>query len=229
VFRYQGGELDIFARASHWKNYWGRQIRPWLHGDVLEVGAGIGANTVLLQSRSVRSWHCLEPDPNLSARLSDAVSGLPNCTVATGTTASLPAVQKFDCVLYIDVLEHIEADLEELACAVRLMRPGAHLIVLSPAHQFLYSQFDRAIGHFRRYCEESLKDCAPRECTLESIFYLDSIGILASLANRMLLRKAEPTIREIMLWDNLMVPLSTVVDRLLGRRFGKSIVGIWRR
>ena len=40
---YVGQELDVFAHAVHWKRYWSSQIEPYLRGDVLEVGAGLGA------------------------------------------------------------------------------------------------------------------------------------------------------------------------------------------
>ena len=41
-FKYIGSELDLFADVDNWKSYWSRQIQPFLSGDVIEVGAGIG-------------------------------------------------------------------------------------------------------------------------------------------------------------------------------------------
>ena len=61
--RYVGGELDLFAQAQRWKDYWISRLRPFIAGSVLEVGAGIGANTVLLRTQSQARWLCLEPDP----------------------------------------------------------------------------------------------------------------------------------------------------------------------
>ena len=80
----------------------------------------------------------------------------------TGTIADiLDRPQRFDAVLYIDVLEHIEDDRGELERATRLLREGGYLIVLSPAHQWLFSPFDEAIGHFRRYDRRSLGALQP--------------------------------------------------------------------
>ena len=64
-------------------------------------------------------------------------------------------------MLYIDVLEHIEHDLDELARAASHLAPGGHLVVLAPAHQALFSDFDRAIGHYRRYNRAGLQKLAP--------------------------------------------------------------------
>ncbi len=176
----------------------------------------------------MRSWLCLEPDPNLAKAARTALAQLPACSVTVGTIASV-ASSRFDAILYIDVLEHIQADREELAGAAQLLREGGHIVVLSPAHQFLFSEFDASIGHYRRYNRESLRACSPAGCKLEAMFYLDCVGMLASLANRALLRQSQPTASQIGLWDNYIVPLSRVIDPVLGYRLGKSICAVWTR
>jgi hypothetical protein len=59
--------------------------------------------------------------------------------------------------------------------------------------------------------------------------YLDSVGVIASGANRLLLRSGMPTASQVALWDRVMVPVSRVIDPLFGRRIGKSILGVWRK
>jgi len=226
TFSYRGSELDIFAQAQRWKAYWMSCIRRWVKGDVLEVGAGLGVNTAGLQNSKVTSWLCLEPDPKLVARLAKNVAEVPNCSLRTSTVASLMSAE-FDCILYIDVLEHIQADREELGQAARLLRSGGHLIVLAPAHQFLYSEFDAAIGHYRRYNKVSLRSWTPVNWEIEAIFYLDCVGVIVSLANRVLLRQSTPTVEQIETWDTLVVPISRVLDRACGRLIGKTIVCVW--
>jgi 2-polyprenyl-3-methyl-5-hydroxy-6-metoxy-1,4-benzoquinol methylase len=228
VYHYQGQELDIFAHARRWKIYWARYISKWIHGDILEVGAGLGTNTALLQSQSVRSWHCLEPDPELETQLATAIANIPVCSASRGTIRSM-ASRRFDSILYIDVLEHIERDSDELSIAASLLRPGGHIVVLSPAYQFLFSEFDKSIGHCRRYDGNSLRRCSPHSCKLEKISYLDSVGIFLSLANRVLLRQSTPTLQQIRTWDKYIVPISRVLDPALGHSIGKTVVGIWTR
>jgi hypothetical protein len=145
-----------------------------------------------------------------------------------GTTASAE-LARYDAILYIDVLEHIEDDRGELARAMTLLKDGGYLVVLAPAHQSLYSEFDRAIGHFRRYDASSLTAAGPPSLALERVFYLDSVGMLASFANRAFLKSRQPTPGQIATWDRLMVPLSKVLDPCFGRRLGKSVIAVWRR
>ena len=200
-------------------------------GDVLEVGAGIGSTTRHLCDGSQRTWLCLEPDAAMADRLAEAIARgeLPACCRArAGTVRDLPPDARFDAILYVDVLEHIEDDTGELAAAARALGPAGALIVLAPAHGWLYSPFDRAIGHYRRYTRRSLAAVGPPGLRRLALRYLDSVGLLASAGNRFILRKSLPTVRDIARWDRLMVPLSRWLDPWLGYRVGKSVVGIWR-
>lgn len=229
---YVGQELDLFAHATNWKKYWSSKIRPFLTGDVLEVGAGLGANTAFLKSQLCTSWTCLEPDAALANRMRsslDANSHLADCRIEIGTTESLAATERFDAVIYIDVLEHIESDQQEMARASSLLRKNGRICVLSPAHQWLFTPFDRAIGHCRRYNKTTLAAQTPADCAIVKLAYLDSVGMLASLSNRVLLHQSIPSLQQIIFWDRVLVPCSRVLDPLSLGTLGKSILGVWKK
>lgn len=225
---YSGTELDLFANAVRWKRYALGLLRPYARGHVLEVGAGIGANVPYLINERVTRWICMEPDAELAARISEGSARDPRIEVVCGTVHNL-ADASYDTLLYLDVLEHIEDDRRELACAADLLRPGGVLVVLAPAHQSLYSPFDVAIGHWRRYTRRTLLDATPRSVVLQRSFYLDSVGLLASAANRLLLKQGTPTHRQVQMWDRVMVPASRILDPLLSRKVGKSVAAIWTK
>ena len=100
--------------------------------------------------------------------------------------------------------------------------------MLAPAHSWLYTPFDRAIGHYRRYDKQTLAAVTPRPLRQEKLIYLDSAGLLASLGNRLVLNSAMPTAAQIQTWDRLLVPCSRLLDPLLAGTVGKSVVGVWR-
>src|SRR5512142_804063 len=112
-----------------------------------------------------------------------------------------------------------------MARAAARLKPGGVLIVLAPAHPFLFTPFDRAIGHFRRYTRNSLRGAAPASLRIEKLAYLDAAGMLASAANRLLLRTSMPTERQILAWDRLLVPVSRRIDPAFAGRVGKSVLG----
>lgn len=229
---YAGTELELFRGASNWKAYFHNLLGPYLSGDVLEVGAGLGATTRVLCDGLQASWFALEPDPALAAQVDAEHRERPFAApfeLLTGTVESLSRERSFDTVLYVDVLEHIEDDRAELSVASRHLRPGGRLIVLAPACTLLYSAFDAHIGHFRRYSKRTLAQVVPSQLEEEACLYVDSVGMLASVANRLLLRASLPTKRQVAFWDRTLVPLSRKIDPILRFRLGKTVVGVWRR
>ena len=231
-FSYVGSELELFAAVHNWKAYWSNHIRPFVGHEVLEVGAGIGTNTPFLDASGHGRWVSLEPDPQLLLQLANDLgkcSREPPYETICGTLATLEDSQQFDTIIYIDVLEHIEDDRKELECAAAHLNSGGRVIVLSPAHRWLFTPFDRAIGHFRRYDRSMLRDISPRTLQIEQLHYLDSVGLAASIANRLFLRQSMPTKAQLRMWDSWMIPVSRVADKLLLYSVGKSIVAIWRK
>lgn len=230
---YIGSELELFSNATNWKRYYSKLLRKYIFGNVLEVGAGIGETTKYLFNSRCNRWHCLEPDLEfceiIKKKIGDNI--LPSsCVVNNGKMRDLKKEDgKYNSILYIDVLEHIEEDLLELTNAEKYLADDGRIVILCPAHNFLYSAFDKKIGHFRRYNTMLVKKSVPKELMIEKCFYLDSIGMLLSYANKMLLNQDMPTSKQINFWDKTIVPLSKVLDPLLCYRFGKSIVTILQR
>lgn len=230
-YSYEGGELDVFTLATNWKAYWASRIEPHMGPRVLEVGAGLGATARTLCKRQKR-WVALEPDPALAGRMRDEIAAghLPAiCEVRVGKLEDLDASELFDTILYIDVLEHILNDRGELERAAVQLDRGGCIVVIAPAHQYLYTAFDKAIGHFRRYNREMIVALNPSGLNLSRFEYLDSVGFLASLGNRLLLNSASPSSSQIKIWDRFMVPLSRCLDPILQRRFGKSVLAVWSK
>ena len=231
-YEYIGDELELFKHATNWKQYMLAVLKPYIKGKVLEVGAGIAGTTQLFCTESVATWTALEPDASLAEtftlNLADKKMPAP-VKLLTGTLADLEPGARFDCVLYIDVLEHIEQDRDELRLAAETLAAGGRLIVLSPAHQFLYSPFDKAIGHFRRYSAEQLLALTPPGVKIELIRYLDAVGMLASMANRLMLKQSMPQPRQLWLWDKALVPISRLLDPVFAYKIGKSVVAVWTK
>jgi 2-polyprenyl-3-methyl-5-hydroxy-6-metoxy-1,4-benzoquinol methylase len=147
---YVGNELELFEHAVNWKRYWASWAEPFVRGEVLDVGAGLGVNARSLATRAVTRWTFLEPDPSLCAGLRRRLDVAPvaaTTRIVTGTIQTIDAREQFDTILYIDVLEHIADDAEELRRSAGRLRSGGSLIVLAPAHQWLFTPFDRAATH----------------------------------------------------------------------------------
>lgn len=234
---YIGGELELFQHAGNWKEYYGNLIKKYIHGNVLEVGAGIGGTTKHLTDMSfgkIKKWICLEPDPLLLSKVQEMCKNntLPDfCSCREGYSSELLSESiLFDTILYMDVIEHIQNDKKELETAYRLLNKGGYLIILVPAHNYLFSPFDKAIGHFRRYNKKLLLDALPSGIENKELKYLDSVGYFASLGNSVFLKQSYPTLKQIKFWDNYLVSLSRLgVDKLSFFNFGKSLLFVGKK
>ena len=232
---YLGSELGLFAKAINWKRYWNSKINMFIRGTrILEVGVGIGTTTEILceQGQTREIWLGLEPDHELFISLNKKKEEghFPNyCTFRNGTLKSLQENELFDTILYIDVLEHIDDDIAEINHAATHINHRGTIVVLAPAYQILFSEFDKEIGHFRRYNRKMLEDLTPEGFTIIKLFYLDSVGLLISLANRLILHSPLPTYRQIEFWDNVIVKLSRLLDPLFYFSCGRSVIIVWQR
>jgi SAM-dependent methyltransferase len=229
--QYPGSELELFADAVRWKSYVRDCLARFIHGRTLEVGAGIGGFTEFLAPLAPAEWCCLEPDEALLDELlrrRDAGQIPATIRPVHGRLPDLPGDERFDTILYLDVLEHIADDRAEADLAAARLRPGGRLIVLGPAFQFVFSPFDAAIGHHRRYTRTTLERVRPTALRSCASYYLDAPGLLLSLGNRLLLRRAAPRPADIAFWDRRIVPLARLLDPVVGNRFGRSVVAVWQ-
>jgi ubiquinone/menaquinone biosynthesis C-methylase UbiE len=224
--------LEIFRHALHLKKYFAKYVRRYLGKRVLEVGAGIGETVSYICTDSVSQWVCLEPDESFCRQIEVGMEEhrVPAvCSVVNGTLDVIDESSMFDTVLYMDVLEHIEQGLEELAKAMHVLRSGGKIIVLSLAHQFLFSKFDESIGHYRRYSLRSLAGLCPQGMAVKDAKYLDSAGMLASLANRLMLRQSMSGLKQILFWDRVIVPISRWIDPLFMFRLWESVLVVFEK
>jgi hypothetical protein len=222
---YIGYELEIFENARNWKSYFASFIIPALGKKVGEIGAGLGGTTTVLCNGTQELWLCVEPDAELVKEIDRKIANgtiSPVCKSFNGYSFELQ--QQFDSLLYIDVIEHIEDDYAELARAAAMLNDNGTLIIIVPAHQSLYSPFDKKIGHYRRYSKERLLQAVPASLKIEKAYYLDSMGYFASLVNKYFLKQGMPTLKQVKFWDRFIIPVSRITDRLFNFNFGKSVL-----
>jgi protein-L-isoaspartate O-methyltransferase len=135
-----------------------RIVASHLGERVLEVGAGAGFITCELAKRG-RHIVALEPTSEPYSQLVENVASLTNVVVHQQTLQSFVdewsrtgrEMPTFDSVVYINVLEHIRDDVSELSLAKSVLARGGRVVIVVPAHQWLYSKVDRLTGQVMRY------------------------------------------------------------------------------
>ena len=226
MYHYVGLELELFKHANQWKQYLSKNMLEYIRGDVLEVGSGIGSTTRYLINKSVRSWICLEPDDNLlqiSKNNLQPESFSSKIQYINNNIGIFKKKDKFNTIIYIDVLEHIKYSDVEINKACHLLRDEGKLLLILPAHQFLYSEFDSHVGHYRRYNLKDIERIIPSNYEIVKYKYLDSFSLVLSLSNKLFLKRSLPTKLQITIWNLIFVRISKFLDFLLRYRFGKSL------
>lgn len=147
--------LKIMKTAGWYNNWLFSLIKPHLKGEILEIGAGIGNFTELL----LKEGNVVAIDINkkyissLNKKFGNKVStGLGNIEKGSYFFGK----KQFDTLICLNVLEHIKDDKRALKNMYKLTKKGGRLVILAPAHQKLYSAFDKNLGHFRRYSKHEL-------------------------------------------------------------------------
>ena len=85
--------------------------------------------------------------------------------------------KNFDTIIYFHVLEHIKDHRNELKEAMKRLNKNGKLIILVPAHQKMYSNLDKVVGHYRRYEKKFFLSEIFKRLSKIEFKYLDSLGI----------------------------------------------------
>tara|TARA_X000000950_G_scaffold263503_1_gene335788 strand:+ start:2368 stop:3051 length:684 start_codon:yes stop_codon:yes gene_type:complete len=223
---YPGAELDNFDKAVVWRKYIFLLIKKYIKGNVLEVGAGIGSFTNNYKNLA-RDITLTEVDQKNLIKLKEKFKDN-NFTFSDKITKKI--LKKFDTIMYLNVLEHIKQDNEEIKNAFEKLNQDGYLIILVPAHNKLYSNFDKAVGHYRRYEIEFFKSIKIKNSKLIKLIYLDSLGYFLYYLNKLFFKKeVYPSKLKIFIWDKIFTPISYFLDRILMYKFGKNILYIIKK
>lgn len=226
---YPGKELEAMGSADNYRRWIVEGLAPYLGKKVAEVGAGIGSITRVILEQPVERLVAFEPSSNMFPQLAASVRGEPRATAVHGIFGPAQAGQAFDSVAYINVLEHVEHEREELDRAHAALRPGGHLLVFVPALGWLFSNFDREVGHFRRYTKDGLERVVQHAGfeVVESR-YFDMAGVLPWYVHFTLLGRGMGQ-GSVSLYDRVVVPPMRLIERLGAPPIGKNVLLVARR
>ena len=132
--------------------------------------------------------------------------------------------------MYLNVLEHIKDDIGEIEKAFSKLNKNGNLIILVPAHNELYSKFDEAIGHHRRYKVDFFSKVNIKNSKLQKLEYLDSTGYFLYYLNKMFFKEeVYPSKFKIFIWDKIFTPITFFIDWFLMYKFGKNVLFVLKR
>ena len=222
--------LESVRRARGFNRWMLSQFKPFIGTRVLEAGCGIGNFTEHLLDRE--RLICADLDPYYAevigrryTHLANVRTTLMDLSNAEHYDALKP--EKPDTVISLNVVEHIEDDVGTLKNYYDVLQPGGHAVILVPAHQWLFSECDRALGHYRRYTRGLLSD-RMKEAGFEVVqtSEFNRLGVLGWwVSGKMGNRDLSPSQMKLF---NAMLPIAKVIERF-GSLPGLSVIAIGRK
>jgi len=193
---------------------------------LLEVGAGIGSFTKNYKD-NLNNITLTELDTENLKKLKKRFKRS-RINIKLQYTSKIK--KKFNTILYMNVLEHIKNDKKEINVALGKLKKNGHLVILVPAHNELYTRFDKEIGHFRRYKIKFFEKLKLKSSKVEKLIYLDCLGFFLYFLNKKFYKdEIYPSKNKIFIWDKIFIPLTFFLDLFSNYRFGKNLLCIIKK
>jgi len=224
---YPGKELEIFDKATIWRNYIYSITKKYIKNHTLEVGAGFGSFTESYY-KNLQNLVLTDLDEHNIKILKKKFFNEKNIIIDNKPVNQLAG--KFNTIMYLNVLEHIKNDVDEINFALEKINTGGNLIILVPAHQNLYSKFDKAIGHCKRYDINFFKLNKFKNLKIKKLIFLDMLGYFLYFFNKFFFKEEiYPSKFKILIWDKIFTPITIFLDYFTRYKFGKNILCIYEK
>jgi 2-polyprenyl-3-methyl-5-hydroxy-6-metoxy-1,4-benzoquinol methylase len=228
--------LNTIALANHFNLWMYETIKPYCTGRILEIGSGVGnISEYFLQDQAsitltdIRDVYC----DSLRNKFAGSTSllGIENMNLVDSDfdTKFSKYLNSFDTVFALNVVEHIFDDKLAVSNCYKLLKPGGNLIILVPAYQWLYNDFDKELEHYRRYTRKKLESLfTTSDFTVSHSQYFNAAGIAGWLVSgKMQHHKIIPA-GQIRLFNKL-VSLFKLFDKLIFNSFGLSVITVGKK
>lgn len=224
--------LMVISDASNFNNWTFESVRPYCSGRILEIGSGIGN----ISGRFIEAGYDISLSDIRANYRKHLQEQYGNTTTHRRQVLDLDLVhpdfdthyhdllETFDTVFALNVVEHIENDSLAIANCNKLLKPGGTLIILVPAFQSLYNNFDKELYHYRRYRKSTLSDLFVRNgFQVAHSFYFNAGGIPGWFVSGFLQKNKTIPAGQMKIFDYL-VPAFKIIDQLLFRKVGLSVI-----
>lgn len=149
-----------------------RKLRLPRGARILEIGCGTGHNLAMLgRFGKVDAIEIDEAARSVAAkRLGRPIGDAP--------LPELPGIEngRYDLVALLDVLEHVDADVEALRSIAGKLSHGGRILLTVPAFPWMWSAHDVVNHHHRRYTKKALRSAVERAgLKLDHLSYFNSL------------------------------------------------------
>lgn len=220
-------EDDSGADQRRYRAYQHERISRYCGSSVLEVGAGLGEFAA--QFTGLSRHVVTDTDPACVASMGDRFRDRPEVEARRFDLAGDPIDlgAPVASIVAINVLEHIEDDAGALRRLASLLEPGGTIVIWVPGYEQLFGDFDRRVGHVRRYTPATLRHAFVRAGLEPQVGV--PVNLLGGIAWWLTVRRggvSAPRPALVRVYDRFVVPTTRFLERRITPPFGQSVLGV---
>jgi SAM-dependent methyltransferase len=225
----------VLVNSQNYNKWQYEQFRKYIGTNVLEIGCGLGNIT---QHLVEDAKYLLSVDTKAEAinfikqRLGGRANFNIECRDVFEKGLANYAVVKFDTIVFSNVLEHISDDLKAMKICYDILKPSdGRLLLLVPAHKFLYGTLDKESGHWRRYTRDDIVKLAElSNFRILDLYKFNFIGALGWYLNYCVLKRKKTnntaSALQMNLYDKAFVNICRYVESFIRPPLGLSFIAI---
>lgn len=210
-----------------------RLFAPYIGQSLLEIGIGFGNFREHLPPLERHIAVDVDAEVLARARRHRASHRYVLADVADDDFPAKFAGENIDTVLCVNVLEHVGDEPAAVQNMLAVLAPGGHMLLLVPAHQWLFSDLDRLAGHVRRYGMTAIRRLLREEpCEVVQLRYFNPLGAVGWWFNKLIPRTDIGSLGiawQVRFFDRYVLPFSLLLGPLTDNLFGQSLVCIARK
>jgi SAM-dependent methyltransferase len=228
------GDKNLLAMDSavNFSNWMYQEIKPFLSGNILELGSGIGTYSEKVIGDFKESTVVLSDiDENYIRNLKTRYQSNKKVVVKE---IDLNKPEDFkninvniNSVFALNVLEHIEDDIAALNNIYNVLEAGGKLIILVPAHKILFNCIDKAVGHYRRYSKQDIVNKV-KQTKFENMkfYYFNFAAMPGWYVSGSIFKQAKISEGAVGIFDKIVPILKPVEKYILLRKLGMSLIAV---
>lgn len=220
--------LELAKKQDNYCNWMFDEIKPYLRGTILEVGSGLGTiserlykhhkGKLIFSDISKDYWGLLKKRfPDIKVIKLDL------------NEINIKSLKQYniDTIVCINVLEHVKDDIKVLKKMNKFLSDSGRIVLLVPAHEFLYNSFDREYGHYRRYSKNNLNfKLQNAGFCVKKMSFFSFFGMLGWFLDGNILKRKTVNNKRLKLLNKLIPFLRIVEKYLLFNITGVSIIAV---
>lgn len=223
--------LNSISVARRFNTWMYQRIKPFLNGEILEIGSGIGNITECVISDHV-SVTASDFNPDYNNMLHDRfgtnvyMHEIRNIDIIHPEFENLYSdlFEKFDSVFALNIIEHIENDVFAIHNCSKFLREGGRLIILVPAYPWLYNEFDKELKHYRRYSRKQIKELLlSHGFVIDKVQYFNFVGVFGWFLFGKVFKRKIISANQMGIY-NVLVPFIKLIDKVIFNNAGLSLI-----